>query len=74
MKIAYLLGSMNQGGLENLVLDSIIQAKLQNLEVICIYRSGGAIFKQFKKTGVDMTPLRPLRIAYPIYFLRLRKY
>ena len=41
MKVVYLLGSLNRGGTETLMLDVFRNAVRCGLDAVCIYRKGG---------------------------------
>lgn len=52
MKVAYLLGSLNCGGAEMLLLDVFKNASLASFDFIGIHRKGGALQEQFYDTNV----------------------
>jgi len=52
MKIAYLLGSLNRGGTETLLLDVFRNTKSQGLDAIGIYRKTGVLEKEFQESGL----------------------
>jgi glycosyltransferase involved in cell wall biosynthesis len=55
MKVAYLLGSLNRGGTETLVLDVFRKASANGLNIIGIYRKkGGSLEKEFQESRVPM--------------------
>lgn len=54
MKIAYLLGSLNRGGSETLMLDVFRNASSEKLNCIGIYRKSGVLEKEFQNTGIAM--------------------
>jgi len=72
MKIAYLLGSLNRGGTETLLLDVFRNATQNGLDAVCFYRKTGVLEPEFVSSGVRMH-----RIAFSKniagYLLRLRK-
>ena len=71
MKIAYLLGSLNRGGTETLLLDVFRNAKANQLNAIGIYRKGGVFEEEFLNSGVKMIKLSFKKI--PLFYLfRLR--
>jgi glycosyltransferase involved in cell wall biosynthesis len=71
-KIAYLLGSLNRGGTETLVLDVFRNAKNNKLAAIGVYRKTGVFEKEFKESRVEMIQLSVGK--NPIaYLLGLRK-
>jgi glycosyltransferase involved in cell wall biosynthesis len=53
MKIAYMLGSLNRGGTETLLLDLFSHKELLP-DCICIYRSSGVLENDFIQTGVKI--------------------
>lgn len=50
IKIAHLLGSLNRGGAEILVLDIFNEAKIEGLSLTLIHRKKGALYNEFKKS------------------------
>ncbi len=73
MKIAYLLGSLNRGGTETLLLDVFKSAKKASFDFIGIHRKGGLYEKDFYATEQKKFRLAP-RFPFDIwYFIRLRK-
>jgi glycosyltransferase involved in cell wall biosynthesis len=73
MKIAFLLGSLNRGGTETLVLDVFNNARSADLEIIGIYRNGGALYDDFINTNVQLDLLKPRFFLDPFYIIRLRR-
>ncbi|HEY5588016.1 MAG TPA: glycosyltransferase family 4 protein [Candidatus Paceibacterota bacterium] len=57
MKIAFLLGSLNRGGTETLLLDVFCNAKVNNLNAIGIYRKTGALEVEYVNSGVSVFKL-----------------
>jgi len=72
MKIAYLLGSLNRGGTETLLLDVFRNAAANQLDAIAVYRKSGVFEPEFLASGVLTTKL-PLRKNLLSYFVCLRK-
>lgn len=72
MKIAYLLGSLNRGGLEILMLDTFKNVSQQNLDCIGIYRKPGILEQEFKETGIKMFYLSYYANKFK-YLVELRK-
>jgi len=72
MKIAYLLGSLNRGGTETLLLDVFRNATANKLDAIAVYRKSGMFEQDFLASGILMTKL-PFRKNLFSYFIRLRK-
>lgn len=72
MKIAYLLGSLNRGGTETLLLDIFRNAKNNHLDALCVYRKNGEFENEFIESGVNIKQLSVNK--NPInYLIRLRK-
>jgi glycosyltransferase involved in cell wall biosynthesis len=72
MKIAYLLGSLNRGGTETLLLDVFRNAGKNGLKVIGIYRKSGVLENEFATSGVFMQRIDNKRNILS-YILKLRK-
>lgn len=53
-KIAFLLGSINRGGLETLMLDVFRHAYSKGLSAMCIYRKDGTLKEEYEKTGIKI--------------------
>ena len=75
MKIVYLLGSLNRGGTETLMLDFLSFCKNDTrIKPVLIYRKGGVLEPEFMKTKAKLIRLginNPLFII--AYLLKLRK-
>lgn len=72
MKVAYMLGSLNRGGTETLLLDCFQNKAQSSFDFIGIYRKEGQLSNDFRASQVPLFKLRP---KYPLdagYFLRLR--
>lgn len=72
MKVVYLLGSLNRGGTETLMLDVFRNAERYGLDAVCIYRKGGVCEDDFQQSGVRMIEL-PTDKNIVQYLIRLRK-
>ena len=73
MKVAYLLGSLNRGGTETLVLDVFNNAHKSPFTFIGIHRKGGGYKEQFYNSKAPMYQLN-LKHKFDIgYIFRLRK-
>lgn len=74
MKVAYLLGSLNRGGTETLLLDIMANAGSAPFSIIGIYRKEGELSHAFKSTGVRMIKISPgsLWLLW-LYIWRLHK-
>lgn len=73
MKIAYLLGSLNRGGTETLLLDCFQNAYKAPYDIFGIYRKDGVLSLMFNQTKPKLTKLSP-RFFFDIqYIYKLRK-
>ena len=72
MKVAYLLGSLNRGGTETLMLDVCQNLQFTHFDATGIYRRGGALGDDFLKSGIPFTKLTPGK-NIPKYLWNLRK-
>lgn len=73
MKVAFLIGSLNRGGAETLLLDVLNKSRKLPYEVIMIHRKGGEYLSDFYKTNCTMFHI-PLREHHFIrYLLDLRR-
>lgn len=72
MKIAYLLGSLNRGGTETLLLDVFRNAVRSKLDAIGVYRKGGVLEEEFIQSGVTMYKLKVGKNLLS-YLIKLRK-
>ncbi len=52
MKVAYLLGSLNRGGTETLMLDVCKNLRKTDFEAIAVYRKKGVLEKDFLETNI----------------------
>lgn len=73
MKVAYMLGSVNRGGTETLMLDVFRNAKKAPFEMIGIHRKGGAYLDDFYAAGPKMIQCAPKRFGYLRYLIRLHR-
>ena len=66
MKVAYFIGSLNRGGTETLVLDTLRRKEVAPYESILIYRSEGELSEAYRATGVPMFRVKPtgLKLGY----------
>ncbi len=71
IKVAFLLGSLNRGGTETLLLDTLGRKDLLP-ECICIYRKTGVLEEAFKMTGVKLFKMSPSKNIIK-YFIQLRQ-
>lgn len=73
MKVAYLLGSLNRGGAETLVLDICKNARNQQLDILLIHRKNGQLKEDFVTSGVPLIQVAP-RFPFDVfYFFKLRR-
>ncbi|MFT3754074.1 MAG: glycosyltransferase [Paludibacter sp.] len=72
MKVAYLLGSLNRGGTETLLLDVFRNVSSNHLEAMGVYRKTGVYENEFLTSGVSMHNL-PVGRNPISYLCRLRK-
>ena len=73
MKVAYLLGSLNRGGTETLLLDVFKNVSKVNFDFIAIHRKTGFLQADFYATGVTFFHLSPKFPFDIFYFCKLRK-
>jgi glycosyltransferase involved in cell wall biosynthesis len=72
-KVAYLLGALERGGTEILVLDTLMQSASLELDCLMVHRKNGTLLPEFQQTGVSLYHL-PLGNSFDlVYLLRLRK-
>lgn len=72
MKVAYLLGSLNRGGTETLLLDVLRNGAKHHLDAIAVYRKTGALEDDFLMCGVTIYKLS-FKKNIVTYLLGLRK-
>lgn len=72
MKTAILLGSLNRGGTETLMLDLCQNLKKKDFDAVCIYRKGGVLEQEFQQSGVPFIQLKPGKNLLK-YLWKLRK-
>jgi len=73
LKVAYLLGSLNRGGTETLLLDCFRYSEYAGFPFIGIYRKDGVLTEDFKKTKTSLFHLAPQSKIDIGYLFRLRK-
>jgi L-malate glycosyltransferase len=59
LKVGYLLGSLNRGGTETLLLDIFHNASQAPFRMICIYRKVGELTEDFLTSGVPVYKISP---------------
>lgn len=73
MKVAYLLGSLNRGGTETLLLDVFQNAEKAPYEIICVHRKGGAYLDAYNAAGQKVICCSPKRFGLFRYLRQLRQ-
>lgn len=74
MNVAYMLGSLNRGGTETLLLDVCHKVKDSDIQAFVYHRKGGALEENFRETGVLMIRLAPASAAGIVsYLFNLRR-
>lgn len=73
MKVAYYIGSMNQGGAEALLLDICRNYQCAPYEMVCVHRKKGVLYDDFIKTGVPFKQI-PCKRNVISHILELRKW
>lgn len=73
MKVAYLLGSLNRGGAENLILDVFQNSEYAKFDFIGIHRRGGIYEGSFQKVSKTFIHCPISRHKIVSYLHRLRK-
>jgi len=74
MNIAYLLGSLNRGGTETLLLDVFNNSVSSPYKMIGVYRKEGILSDDFHSSGVSLFKLTPGPVwMLWLYLWRLRK-
>jgi len=72
MRIAYMLGSLNRGGTETLLLDVFRNAGKKKLDALGLFRKSGVLESDFRESGLVMIKVTPGK--WPMgYILRIRK-
>lgn len=73
MKIAYLIGSLNRGGAETLLLDIFRKANRARFDMMLIHRRGGMYEQEFMQLTPTCLKLTPRRWHLLSYLYQLRK-
>lgn len=73
MKIAYLIGSLNRGGAETLLLDIFRKANRARFDMMLIHRRGGMYEQEFMQLTPTCLKLTPCRWHLLSYLYQLRK-
>lgn len=73
IRVAYLLGSLERGGTETLLLDTLREAAKIKIPCLLIHRKPGELLADFKQTGIPIYQ-QSIRSTLDVgYLLRLRK-
>lgn len=72
-KIAYMMGGLNRGGAETIMLDVFRNWRNASYSFIGIHRKDGSCKEEFYAAGPTLYQLSPKRFGYLRYFVRLRK-
>lgn len=72
MKVAYMLGALNQGGAESLILDICRRKEQVPYECVCMYRHEGNMSDAFKSTTLPLVQVPKVRGSL-LYIWALRK-
>lgn len=72
IKVAFVLGALNRGGAESLILDICRMSEYTPFEVICIYRKEGNLSDEFHKTNAHLIHITK-SVSMIGYMWRLRK-
>ena len=73
MKVAFLIGSLNSGGAETLLLDILQHYSQLPFDVILIHRKGGDYLPDFEMTGCSIYNVSLHKWHFFRYLLNLRK-
>lgn len=73
MKVAYLIGSLNRGGAETLLLDIFRKADKAPFEMMVIHRKGGMYEQEFMNLSPECIKISPRRGRMLSYLHQLRK-
>lgn len=71
IKVIYLLGSLNRGGTETLLLDAFRNLNEKDFAAECFYRKGGVLEKDFQLSGIPVKKITTGKNPFA-YILRLR--
>ncbi|NLD49602.1 MAG: glycosyltransferase family 4 protein [Clostridiaceae bacterium] len=73
MKVAYMLGSLNTGGIEILALDIFSSINPEDVELIGIHRKKGTLYKSFIETQIPLIELNFTTFFFLKYVIKLRR-
>ena len=72
-RIAYMMGGLNRGGAETIMLDVFRNWQNAPFSFIGIHRKDGSCKDEFYASGPSLYQLAPKRFGYLQYFIQLRK-
>lgn len=72
-KVAYMMGGLNRGGTETIMLDVFRKWRNAPYSFIGIHRKDGNCYDEFYAAGPKMLQLAPKRLGYIRYLLQLRR-
>lgn len=70
IKVAYVLGALDRGGTETLLLDTV---KQQRIDCVVVHRKQGALWQEFCQTQTPLYHFPTGPLLYISYLFRLRK-
>lgn len=70
IKVAFLLGSLNRGGTETLILDVFNKASVSPFDIIGIYRKDGELSNNFNASNVRLFKLSPGSVLNTLRYLK----
>lgn len=73
LNVAYLIGSLNRGGTETLLLDTFRRRTEASINMVLIHRKGGPCLADFKAMGAECYQLAPGKMYVLRYLWDLRK-
>jgi len=73
MKVAHLMGTLNRGGAETLLLDICRNAEAAEFDMILIHRREGIMLNDFQDSGVELVKITPKSFWDVGYLFRLRR-
>ena len=72
MNVAHIIGQLNRGGVEVLLLD-LLKNTGEEFQLICIHRKKGVLYEEFLHTNIPMHELSVQKFSVFLYLKRLRK-
>ena len=72
IKVAFVLGALNRGGAESLILDVCKNLMHSSFDCLCIYRKEGNMSEDFYKSGVRILHI-PKKRSMLAYMWHMRK-